>query len=43
MFWWNLTLKRENIGNSREMHLPIMNSIEQVHKTNKMKVGLIYV
>ena len=25
------------------MHLPIMNSIEQVHKTNKMKVGLIYI
>jgi len=25
------------------MHLPIMNSIEQVHKTNKLKVGLIYV
>ena len=43
MFWWNLTLKRENIGNSSEMHLPVMNSIEQVHKTNKRKVGLIYV
>ena len=25
------------------MHLPIMISIEQVHKTNKLKVGLIYV
>ena len=31
------------IEDIQTMHLPIMNSMEQVHKANKLKVGLIYV
>ena len=43
MFWWNLTLKTRKYRKFMRNALPIMNSIEQVHKTNKLKVGLIYV